>query len=136
MATGLPSGLVIGADTIVVFRQQILGKPLDEAQATEMLQKLQGDRHEVFTGVALIDAATGRKATTFERTEVLFRSLGAEEIRQYVATGEPLDKAGAYGAQGIGAAFVASIVGSYSNVVGLPLATLSLMLMEFGYKRF
>ena len=135
VAVGLASGLVIGADTIVVYRRQILGKPAGAAEAAEMLQKLQGDTHEVFTGIALVDASSGKCATSHERTEVLFRPLEAEEIRRYVATGEPLDKAGAYGAQGIGAAFVEHINGSYTNVVGLPLSRLTLMLRDFGYQQ-
>ena len=136
VAVGLKAGLVIGADTIVVYRRQILGKPADKAKAVEMLQKLQGDAHEVFTGIALVDAASGQCSTSHERTQVMFRPLDDDEIQRYVDTGEPMDKAGAYGAQGIGAAFVESIVGSYTNVVGLPLAKLSLMLKEKGYQAF
>ena len=134
VAAGLNAGLVLGADTIVVYQRQILGKPADQAEAAVMLQKLQGDTHEVYTGVALLDVASGRSATAYERTEVTFRPLSPEEIRRYVATGEPLDKAGAYGAQGRGAAFVERIVGCYNNVVGLPLSRLALMLQDFSNK--
>ena len=131
VAQRLSAGLIIGADTIVVYRQQVLGKPVDEAEAVEMLRKLQGDIHEVYTGIALADASTGECVTSHERTFVIFRPLDEEEIQYYVATGEPMDKAGAYGAQGIGAAFVEHIEGSYTNVVGLPLSRLTLMLKKF-----
>lgn len=124
--------LVIGADTIVVLEGKILGKPRDEEEARAMLEALAGRWHEVFTGVAVIDAASGRVFSTREMTRVKFRSLYPEEIAAYVATGEPLDKAGAYGVQGKGALLVERIDGCYYNVVGLPLVKLKEALAEFG----
>ncbi|OAT85563.1 Maf family protein [Desulfotomaculum copahuensis] len=125
-------GLIIGADTIVVFRGRVLGKPADSAAAEEMLHLLQGASHDVFTGLAVIEQPGGRTMTAWERTRVTFRTLTDEEIRLYAATGEPADKAGAYAAQGLGAIFITSIEGCYFNVVGLPLARLAVMLAGFG----
>jgi septum formation protein len=116
-----------------VYCDQVLGKPSDIAEAGLMLRQLQGNAHWVFTGVALVEPSTGRVITGYERTEVFFRPLSEGEIARYVATGEPLDKAGSYGAQGLGAVFIERINGSYDNVVGLPLSMLTLMLKEFGY---
>lgn len=131
VAERLAEGIVIGADTIVVWRGQVFGKPADEQEARSMLQKLQSDVHEVFTGIALVDAGQGKVEVSHEISQVFFRALNEAEIRRYVSTGEPMDKAGAYGAQGIGAVFVERIDGSYSNIVGLPLSRLSLMLKNF-----
>lgn len=118
---------VLAADTTVVVDRAILGKPEDADDARRMLARLAGRAHEVFTGVALVDAR-GELRCTVARTGVRFRALTAGEIAAYVASGEPLDKAGAYGIQGLGGALVAGIDGSYSNVVGLPLAeTLALL---------
>lgn len=117
--------LVIGADTIVVKDKTVLGKPVDEEDARKMLQSLSGGVHSVFTGVTLVfmakDGRVGEK-TFFEETKVTFYPLGIDEIDGYIATGEPLDKAGAYGIQGKAAVFVKSIEGDYYNVVGLPIA--------------
>jgi len=124
--------LVIGADTIVVLEGRILGKPQDEAEAQAMLRALSGRWHEVFTGVAVIDPAAGKTVSAHRRTRVKFRSLSAGEIAAYAATGEPLDKAGAYGVQGKGALLVERIEGCFYNVVGLPLVTLAALLGEFG----
>lgn len=136
VANSLSSGLVIGADTIVVQQDQkgyaILGKPEDSIQAAEMLKGLSGSTHQVITGIALVDVETGKELLQHQVTTVNFRELEAEEITAYVATGEPLDKAGAYGIQGLGALFVTGIEGCYFNVVGLPLARLGMMLKEFG----
>jgi septum formation protein len=122
--------VVVGADTAVVVDDEVLGKPADEADARRMLQRLSGRRHEVMTGVAV--ARNGELATRVERTSVWFRELGDEEIDGYVASGEPLDKAGAYAIQGRAAGFVRQISGSYSNVVGLPLAALADLLEAAG----
>jgi len=124
--------LVIGADTVVVLDGKILGKPRDEKEAQAMLEALAGRWHEVFTGVAVIDPASGKVVCTRERTRVKFRPLCPEEIAAYVATGEPLDKAGGYGVQGKGALLVERIDGCYYNVVGLPLVKLKEALAEFG----
>jgi len=132
VAARVPEGLVIGADTVVVVEGRVLGKPADAAEAEAMLALLQGRWHEVFTGVAVVAAGEGRALVTHERTEVAFKPLDADQIRRYVATGEPLDKAGAYAIQGRAAAFVAGIRGCYFNVVGLPLARLAGLLEEFG----
>ena len=117
-------GVIIGADTLVSLNGQLLGKPADDAAATTMLTHLSGTSHEVITGVALIDASTEHTIIWTETTHVYFRQLHRTEIADYVATGEAADKAGAYGIQERGAAFVKRIEGCYFNVVGLPLATL------------
>ncbi len=118
--------LVIGADTVVAFQGQILGKPADAKQAKEMLKMLASDVHQVYTGVALIVIQHGkRQCLEFaECTNVRFYPMTAQEIEAYVQSGEPMDKAGAYGIQGIGGRFVEGIEGDYQNVVGLPLAKL------------
>jgi septum formation protein len=118
------SGIVLGADTIVVLDEHILGKPADAREAQEMLAMLSGRTHQVYTGLTLVDAARGVSVSHVEVTEVTFRQLTGQEIAAYVATGEPLDKAGAYGIQGKGALLVRGIRGCYFNVVGLPLAGL------------
>lgn len=132
VAACIPEGLVIGADTVVVLDGRVLGKPADAAEAEHMLMLLQGRQHEVFTGVALVAAGANRVLVTHERTLVAFKPLDLAQIRRYVASGEPLDKAGAYAIQGRAAAFVAGIQGCYFNVVGLPLARLADLLQEFG----
>lgn len=123
VASGQPaSATVIGADTIVVLDGRIFGKPLDERDAHRMLRELSGKTHQVITGVAL--AHEGNCETFAEITDVCFRELSDEEITVYVTTGEPLDKAGAYGIQGAAGAFVDHIESDYDNVVGLPVARL------------
>jgi septum formation protein len=126
------TGLVIAADTIVVVDDRILGKPLDIRDAERMLAMLSGRMHRVITGLAVMDAETGRTRTGAAITMVWFRDLTPPEIRSYVSTGEPLDKAGAYGIQEKGALFVEKIDGCYFNVVGLPLSLLGEMLRNFG----
>ena len=124
--------VIIGADTVVVLDNRILGKPASPEEAVAMLTALSGEKHRVFTGVALAEAATGKLVTDYEMTEVTFRTLSPAEIRAYVNTGEPLDKAGAYGIQGLGAVLVERIEGCYFNVVGLPLSKLVRMLEGCG----
>lgn len=131
VAARIKNGIVIGADTQVIADGEVLGKPLDEADAVRMLSKLQGKTHKVVTGVALIDAETGIEETWVETTEVTFREVSKEEIFDYVKTGEYNGKAGAYGIQGMAGAFVKRIEGCYFNVVGLPLAKLSQKLKNF-----
>lgn len=121
---------VIAADTVVVLDGKILGKPKDAADAVRMLTELSGRTHKVLTGVAV--SFDGTQLAEVCETEVIFRTLAAAEIADYVATGEPLDKAGAYGIQGRGAVFVEKINGCYNNVVGLPLTRLHLMLAKLG----
>jgi septum formation protein len=115
-----PGRVVLGADTIVLVGGEMLGKPHDEADAIRMLRQLSGREHEVLTGVALVSARGA--IVEVVRTRVWVNPLSDAEIKQYVATGEPLDKAGAYGIQGLGSRFIDRIQGSYSNVVGLPVA--------------
>ena len=124
-AEAVPGELVLGADTVVVVDGQILGKPVDTGDAVRMLRLLSGRKHEVITGVCLLCMnVPGREAVVdHEVTNVVFAALTAAEIDEYVATGEPMDKAGAYAIQGLASRFVLRIEGSYSNVVGLPVAT-------------
>ena len=125
-----PDTLVIGADTVVVLDGAILGKPRDGAEAQAMLAALSGRDHQVFTGVTLCQG--DRILTQAEETQVTFRPLTGQEIRQYVSTGEPMDKAGAYGIQGLGGLLVEGIRGDYHNVMGLPICRLGRMLLDFG----
>ena len=124
VAQHFDDAIIIGADTLVSLDGKLLGKPTGDAEAFEMLTHLSGTCHEVVTGVALVDAGTGRKIVWSEATQVYFRELQSNEITAYIASGETSDKAGAYGIQGRGAAFVRRIEGCYFNVVGLPLASL------------
>ena len=116
--------IVIGADTVVSLDDVILGKPKNEADAFSMLKNLSGREHEVYTGVAIVSVNGQIKESFVVCTKVMFRSLTDNEINEYIATGEPLDKAGAYGIQGKGGAFVEKISGDYDNVVGLPITEL------------
>ena len=134
VAAEVGRGLVLGADTVVILAGGILEKPADPAGARAMLQRLSGRWHEVYTGVALLEAERKEFRVGHERTRVKFRRLDPEEIEAYIRTGEPLDKAGAYGIQGLGAILVERIEGCYTNVVGLPLTRVALMLREFGWR--
>ena len=116
-------GVVIGADTLVVFKKELLGKPKNREDAKSMLSRLSGKTHRVITGVTLIDVKKKTETIWSEVTKVCFRELCADEIDNYIQSGEAEDKAGAYGIQGRGAAFVKRINGCYFNVVGLPLAS-------------
>jgi septum formation protein len=129
VAARRPDATVIGADTVVVLRGERLGKPTDAEEALTMLRRLHGRRHEVWTGVAVIHA--GETRTASEGVTVHVARMSEEELAGYVATGESLDKAGAYGIQGRFGAFVRRIEGDYTAVVGLPLARLRLLLSEF-----
>jgi septum formation protein len=122
----VPDAVVIGADTVVALDDEVLGKPRDRADAARMLRRLSGVTHRVLTGVAVVDGERLTREVTV--TEVTFAELGDDAIERYVATGEPDDKAGAYGIQGRGGTFVTSIRGSYHNVVGLPVAQLAALL--------
>ena len=124
--------LILAADTLVVLGEEVLGKPADEADALRMLMKLQGRRHEVHTGLAL--RLGERVESGVAVTRVWFRSLDAAECEEYVATSEPLDKAGAYGIQGLGAVLVQRIEGEYFNVMGLPVQLLLSLLERFGLR--
>jgi len=126
------TGIIIAADTIVVVDDEILGKPIDAIDAERMLKMLSGKVHRVITGLAVMDAASGKTLTRTSITRVWFRSLAPQEISFYIATGEPLDKAGAYGIQERGALLIDKIDGCYFNVVGLPLSLVGEMLRAFG----
>ncbi|GIQ70178.1 Maf-like protein [Xylanibacillus composti] len=123
-------GIVIGSDTVVAIQGTVLGKPTDEQEAAAMLQRLQGQWHEVYSGIACIDLKQGTRSVRHRSTRVHMKPLSDAQIRSYVETGEPMDKAGAYAIQGRGALFVDRIEGCYFNVVGLPLSLLADMLDE------
>jgi septum formation protein len=131
-AIGATDGIVVGSDTIVVLDGQQLGKPKDRSDAIRMISGLQGRVHEVYSGIACIQLNTGHIEHTYRCTQVKMKSLSLEQIERYVDTGEPMDKAGAYAIQGIGAMFIESISGCYFNVVGLPVEALAEMLKQFG----
>ena len=123
------SAVILAADTLV-FCEEVLGKPKNAQQAKAMLRKLSGNWHTVFTGVTLIDTHTEKTVSKADATRVHFVDLSDGDIDAYVASCEPLDKAGAYGIQGMGGMFIDRIEGSYSNVVGLPMALVRSMLLE------
>src|SRR6185437_3473118 len=126
--------LFVGADTVVVAGDEILGKPESPADARRMLRKLRANVHEVHTGQAVVQRPRTAESVIDAVTRVTFAPLSDEEIENYIATGEPFDKAGAYGIQGIGGRYVTRIEGCYFNVMGLPLARLWSLLQEFGGK--
>lgn len=116
--------VILSADTVVAYDSKVLEKPKDEQDAKSMLGMLQGNTHQVYTGVALYDYLSKKEKVFVQKTEVTFYAMTEEEIREYVNTKEPMDKAGSYGIQGIGGKFVKEIKGDYNNVVGLPVARL------------
>ncbi len=139
IASRVKEGAVIGADTIVVVGDTVLGKPVDENDARRMLRLLSGRSHYVYTGVCVVrrvEYKTLRSVRDYVRTEVRFCELSDDVIDAYVATGEPLDKAGAYGIQERAAILIEGIVGDYFNVVGLPVHRLSRLLLEVGVPVF
>ena len=123
-------GLILAADTVVELDGEILGKPKDRQDAIRMLRGLSGRAHSVYTGVALL--RNGQRRVAAERTQVFFRALSEREILAYVDSGEPMDKAGAYGIQGLASLFVERLEGDYFNVMGLPLCLVGRLLQEFG----
>ncbi len=128
-----PGSWILGADTIVVIDARILGKPSDQAEAISMLSTLSGRTHIVFTGYAILNSGFPEmKTVAYARSEVFIRALSQEEIAAYVRTLEPMDKAGAYAIQGVGAAVVERVCGSYTNVVGLPLCEVTRDLKKLG----
>jgi septum formation protein len=129
-----PGELVLAADTVVVIDGELLGKPRDPEDARHMLARIAGREHTVLTGVALEEPERDRRASAIASTRVRMAALTAEQIADYVATGEPLDKAGSYAVQGIGALFVEEIFGNYTNVVGLPLPLTLRLFREMGYE--
>ena len=132
VASQLEVGIVLGADTVVVLDGALLGKPVDDAEAISMLHRLSGREHRVVTGIAVVDAATHTLRTSAVTSIVGFCALTDREIAQYVATGEPSGKAGAYAIQGIGARLISSLHGCFSNVVGLPLCATARLLSAAG----
>jgi len=132
IAQQCPTAVVLGADSVVVLEQQILGKPRDLAQARAMLSRLSGREHTVITGLAVLHRAQHFVALDAVSTRVRFHPLSASAIEHYLATGEPMDKAGAYAIQGVAAAFVAARAGCYTNVVGLPLRRTATLLQAAG----
>lgn len=126
-------GLVIGADTIVVLDGKILAKPVDGEEAAKMLRSLSGRWHAVMTGVALYDIASRQEVADYDKTLVRFAQLSEREIEWYVKSGECMDKAGAYGIQGLASLFVEEIAGNYFNVVGLPMPLVYRLARRLGY---
>ena len=124
------TSIIIAADTVVALDGAVLGKPADELEAFKMLSTLSGCRHQVYSGMTVLRGE--EKYTVSEETTVTFRELSAEEIDRYIATGEPMDKAGAYGIQGYGALLVSGIQGDYYNVMGLPVCRLGMLLRQLG----
>ena len=124
-------GIVVAADTMVVFEGKVLGKPVGAEEAMSMLGKLSGNVHRVITGIAIVDATSGKAETDYEETIVHIRPLSQDEIAAYVATCEPFGKAGGYAIQGVGALLVEEIRGCFYNVVGLPLSRLDELLKRF-----
>jgi septum formation protein len=132
VAAGQRQAVVLGADTVVVVDGCVLGKPAGPDEARAMLRRLRGREHEVITGIAVVDTETGRARATAVVSRVVMAEYSDAAIDVYVASGEPLDKAGAYAVQGMGGRFVARLEGSYSNVVGLPLEETGALLADFG----
>jgi septum formation protein len=134
-AVARPGELVLAADTTVVIDGEILGKPQDADEARRMLRQIAGREHTVLSGVALFepDAESGRRAAALESSRVRMADFDDEQIGWYVATGEPMDKAGSYAIQGLGAMFVEAVFGNYTNVVGLPLPLTRRLFAELGY---
>jgi septum formation protein len=126
--------LIIAADTFIVFRNYLLGKPHTDSEALRMLILLNGRVHSVVTGYTVLDTRTGKKSSCSAETKVWFRKMTIDELRAYVKTGEPLDKAGAYAIQGIGSLIIKKIEGDYFNVIGLPVASLAETLKKFGIR--
>jgi len=124
--------IIIAADTFIAFKNRLLGKPLTEKKAIKMLKMLNGKSHAVITGYTIIDTANGKTISKSVATKVYFSTLSDEEITSYVKSGEPLDKAGAYAVQGLGAVFIERIDGDFFNVMGLPLYALTVSLKKFG----
>lgn len=136
VAKHFKNGIVISADTVVVFKNKILGKPHTEERATQMLKKISGNYVDVITGLTVVDIDSDKKLTTFEITKVKIKKISEAEIIDYVKSGEPLDKAGAFGIQEKGAVFVEKIEGCYFNIVGLPLFKLNKILARIGINVF
>ncbi len=133
IAMRLQDGIVLGADTVVALEKKTYGKPKNAADAKRMLKRLSGKTHSVFTGIALVNAKTKERASAVEESKVKFKKLSAQQIEEYVASGECFGKAGSYAIQGKAAALIEGYDGSISNIVGLPLEKLKPMLESFLY---
>lgn len=134
VAGDLEEGVVVGADTVVVKDGRILGKPRSPSEAEEMLKALRGTVHRVLTGICVVDAGSGRRESAVVETQIHMLLLSDDEVDRYVATGEPLGKAGGYAIQGLGALLVGEVHGCFYNVVGLPLSRLNSVLRSFGVR--
>ncbi len=132
VAGDLEEGIVVGADTVVVKDGRILGKPQSPSEAEEMLKAIRGTVHKVLTGISVVDAGSGRRESVVVETRIRMLPLSDDEVDRYVATGEPLGKAGGYAIQGLGALIVDEVHGCFYNVVGLPLSRLNSVLRGFG----
>lgn len=126
------NAVIIGCDTIVAFKNKVMGKPKNESEAFQMLTQLSGNTHQVYSGITVYNTENNVMKKDFVCTDVKFSDLSDDEIKAYINTGEPMDKAGAYGIQGYGGLFVEKINGCYYNVVGLPLNKLNYILREMG----
>ena len=124
------NAIIIGADSFVVLGKEFLGKPHTPQKAEEMLKKISGKKHQLITGIAIIDTKKNKIITDYEITEVWFKKLTVKEIEEYIKTGEPLDKAGGYAIQKLGCLFIRKINGGYTNVVGLPINKIYEHLLE------
>jgi len=136
VAKHFDSGLVISADTSIIFEGEILGKPHSPKKAEEMLKKLNGQKFRVLTGITVLDLDSGKEISELESTVVWMAKMSREQILAYVRTGEPLDKAGAFAAQGKGAVLIENIEGDFFNIVGLPLFRMGKILEKFGISVF
>lgn len=136
VASKVKDGIIIGVDTFLTLGNKRIGKPKNSQDAIKILQTLSEKTIKVYSGVVIIDCQTGKEIIDYEITKVKFKKLSKEEIEHYVSTGEPLGKAGAFGIQGLGAIFISSIKGCYSNVIGLPLHNLYKNLQKFGVDIF
>lgn len=136
VAREVKEGIVIGVDTFLILGSERIGKPKDSQDAVKILQMLSGKTIKVYSGIAIIDSVSGKEVVDYEITKVKFKKLDRSEIEHYVSIGEPLGKAGAFAIQGMGAIFITSIKGCYSNVIGLPLHNLYKNLQKFGINIF
>jgi len=128
------NGIIIGSDTFIALENEILGKPHTPEKAKEMLKKLSGKTHEIYTGITIINTETKQEIQNCEITKITFKKLNEKEIQDYIATGEPLDKAGAYALQGLAKKFITKIEGSRTSAIGLPLEKLKQELNKMGVK--
>lgn len=136
VAQKLPEGIVISADVVVILGKEVFGKPAGQEEAKEMLTKMSGKIVNVISGLAVIDVENKKELQDFEITKVKFKEMTEQEIDGYVATGQPLDKAGSFGIQGKAAVFIEKLEGDYSNILGLPLFKLGKLLAQAGVNIF